>query len=191
MVRRALLLPALLAGLAAAGQESAPAPAPGLLRGSAAISPGFMTQHAITNIYLVGRAELFTDARVSFRGEALWYVGAQQRHPLLTANSQLAAGPFYHWVHGRLDLALGFEPGISLTRPRAAGEGDALGAPPLRVVPSIALCGGLTFSVWEYFQFFVDARYAHGRYTGPRSGAIGLDEVILGAGLGWQLRLHK
>ncbi len=185
-----LLLIAVAQGLHATAQETAPSPLPWLLRGSGAISPGFMTRHPITNIYLVGKAELFTDARMSFRGELLWYVDAQQETPLLDQNHQIAAGPFYHWVSGRLDLALGFEPGLSFTRPRQGSIAPEQVAP-VRVLPSIALCSGLTFSVWEYFQFFVDARYVHGRYTGAYSEAIALDEVILVAGLGWQLRLRK
>ncbi|WKZ67529.1 MAG: hypothetical protein QY325_06290 [Flavobacteriales bacterium] len=190
MVRRMLLLIAVAQGLHAAAQETAPAPSPWLLRGSGAISPGFMSQHPITNIYLVGKAELFTDARMSFRGELLWYVDAQQQTPLLDQNHQIAAGPFYHWVVGRLDLALGFEPGLSFTRPR-----QGIFAPeevaPVRAIPNIALCSGLTFSVWEYFQFFIDARYIHGNYTGPYSAAVPLDEFVVGAGLGWQVRLKK
>lgn len=191
MVRHAVLLLALAHALHAGAQESVPAPVPWLLRGSGAISPGFMTRHAITNIYLAGKAELFTDARMSFRGEVLWYVDAQQETPLLEVNHQLAAGPFRHWVKGRLDMALGFEPGISITKPRGTAPGMESPAPPLRVMPNAALCAGLTLSVWEYFQFFVDARYVHGRYTGPYTSGIGLDEVILGAGLGWQLRLKR
>lgn len=190
MVRNALLLLSLAVLLPARAQDDWPATAPLLVRGSIAISPGFMTEHPVTNIYVGGKLEVFTDERMSLRGETLWYIGAQQETPLLGQNSQVAFGPFYHWTVGHLDIGLGIEPGISLTRPELVVD-TAWRTPATRVTPNIALCGGLTYSVWKYFQFFVDVRYVHGRYTGPYTAPIGLDETILGAGLGWQFYGHK
>lgn len=190
MVRRCLTTMCAAATLVCPAQEQTPYIGGGLLRGSAAISPGFLLNAPVTNIYVNGKVEYFVEERISFRGEGFWYVDSQQDDSPIARNSQLAFGPFYHWVHGRLDLALGMEAGISLAQPAipviATYDPDLL-----RVLPNVAACAGLTFAVWDYFHFFLDARYVHARYTGSNAGTIPLDEVIVSGGLGWQLRLKK
>ncbi len=189
VIRTLLAMAVLLQGPVLRAQDEVPVAEPLLLRGSVAISPGFMLRQPVTNIYVAGKLELFADDRISLRGEGLWYIGDQGDVGLLEQNSQIAFGPFVHLTHGRLDVALGVEPGVTLTRPTR--DSLHVEAAPLRVMPSMALCAGLTFVVWDYFQFFVDARYTHARYTGPYSAAIPLDEVVLGAGLGWQLPVKR
>lgn len=189
MVSRITLTILLLAAFRTQAQDEAPVAEPMLVRGSVAISPGFMTQRPLTNIYVVGKLEVFADERISWRGEGLWYIGNQQDSPLLEQNSQITFGPFVHFTHKRLDFALGIEPGVALTRPGM--DSTFLEPAPLRVIPNMALCGGLTFAVWDYFQFFIDARYTHANYTGPYSNLIPLDEVVLGAGLGWQVPVKR
>jgi hypothetical protein len=188
MVRHLLIGVAMVAASAAMAQDTAYYRGAGLLRASGAISPGFMLDAPVTNIYVNGKLEYFLEDRISFRGEGFWYVDSQQDPALMDQNSQITFGPFYHHGQGRADLALGFEAGLSLAKP-ASLEGWPQ-ADPLRVVPSIALCAGFTYTIWDYFHFFVDARYVHARYTGSSAGTIPLDEVILSGGLGWQLRLR-
>lgn len=179
-------------------QESIPFTGAGLLRASGSISPGFLLDPGTTNIYLGGKLEYFTGDRVSFRGEGLWYMGSQQNPALLEQNSQISFGPFLHVVDRRLDLSAGVEAGISLVHPANVWPPvlEAPGSPrpdpaPLRVVPQAGVCASLSYAVWDYFHFFVDARYVHARYNGTPNGSIPLDETVLGAGLGWQLRLKK
>lgn len=190
MVRNGLMTLCMLLMLLCPAQEEPPFIGKGLLRGSGAISPGFLLDASTTSIYVNGKLEYFVEDRISFRGEGFWYVDSQQEDSPIARNSQVAFGPFYHWIHGRLDLALGMEAGISLTQPGipviAIHEPD-----PLRVLPNVAACAGLTFAVWDYFHFFLDARYVHARYTGSHSGILPLDEVIISGGLGWQFLLKR
>ncbi len=175
-------------------QEPVPYTGPGLLRASGTISPGFLLKQGTTNIYFGGKLEYFTDDKLSFRGEGLWYAGSQQKPAPLLQNSQLSFGPFLHSVHGRLDLSAGVEAGISLVHPadvwirtmEAPDQPYADPAPP-RAVPQASLCASLNYAVWDYLHFFVDVRLVHAVYNGSPEGALPLDEVILGAGLGWQL----
>lgn len=189
MVSRITMATLMLAAIRVQAQDDVPVAEPLLVRGSIAISPGFMMQRPVTNIYVVGKLEVFADERISWRGEGLWYIGNQQDSPLLKQNSQITFGPFLHFTHKRLDVALGIEPGVALTQPGM--DSAYLEQAPLRAIPNVALCGGLTFAVWDYFQFFIDARYTHANYTGPYSTAIPLDEVVLGAGLGWQIPVKR
>ena len=161
----------------------------GLLRGSAAISPGFMVKEQASNFYLSGKLEYFIDPRISLRGESFWFRGSSDEPALLGQNSQLAFGPFYHFAKGRSDLAFGFEPGVSFVQP--ARPIALINEEPLRVVPNVSLCVGYTFTVWEYFHFFLDARYVHASYPGAIGGPIPLDEVIIGGGLGFQMHVSR
>lgn len=189
MVKRGLPCLLLCATLACSAQDNAPYVGAGLLRGSGAISPGLLLEAPVTNIYLNGKLEYFAEDRISFRGEVFWYRDSQQAEPLLARNSQLAFGPFYHFVSGRLDAAIGIEPGVSFVQPARPVLQEA--ADPLRMVPNASLCAGLTYNVWDYFHFFLDARYVHASYPGSATGAIPLDEVIVSGGLGWQFRLKQ
>lgn len=189
MVKQAFHIALIACALSGAAQDTTPFIGKGLLRGSGAISPGFMMDASGTNIYLNGKLEYFAEDRLSFRGEGFWYQGSQQDDPLLARNNQITFGPFYHFVHGRLDASVGFEPGISIVQPGRPVLQETVD--PLRVVPSASLCVGLTYTVWDYFHFFLDARYVHASYPGSATGTIPLDEVIVSGGLGWQFRVKR
>ncbi len=178
----------LCCALSCRAQESEPSNTAGLVRISAAVSPGFQLNAPSTNIYLNGRLEYFPESRISFLGEVYWYRGSQQRTALMARNDQVVVGPFYHWVHGRIDLALGMEAGISFARSEQTEPPHPEGSDPLRVIPNIALCGALTYTIWDHFHFFLDARLVHAKYTGAANGTIPLDEVTVGGGLGWHFR---
>ncbi len=186
MVKHVLFLLLLPVPSTIVAQDSACFRGTGLLRASATISPGFMLHAPITNLYVNGRIEYFTNERTSFRGDSFWYIDAQQQKALLTQNSQFAFGPFYHVGSGRLDLALGFEAGLSLARPA-----DAETPMPMRAQPNVAFCTGLTWTIWDHFHLFADARYVHDRYTGALEGTVPLHEFIVSGGLGFQLRTKK
>ena len=81
------------------------------------------------------------------------------------------------------------EAGINLAWPAGAEVAVEQNAPQL--VPSASLCAHFTWAVWDYFHFFADTRYVHARYTGSCDGALPLDEIIVGGGLGFQFRLKK
>lgn len=188
MVVRSLAGVLVCAALIGRAQDSVPFTGAGLVRVSAAISPGLSLNAPITNIYLNGRLEYFSEDRISCRGEVFWYRGNQEHTASMERNDQVAVGPFYHWVHDRLDLALGMEAGVSFARPAQPEASESADPDPIRVIPNAALCAGLTYTVWDHFHFFLDARLVHARYIGSVSGTIPLDEVIMGGGLGWQFR---
>jgi hypothetical protein len=129
----------------------------GLLLGSASIAPGFMLHRQATNIYLCGHLEYYLEERISVRGRVARYMDAQGPMPALDRNDQLAFGPRYHFGRERLDLHIGVETGLSLTRPFAAAAEPL--QEPLRALPTFALGAGLTWFVWDHFHFFADMRY--------------------------------
>ena len=189
MVRTLTALAVLLAHTGLVAQEARPWTERGLLRGSASICPGIPVNGEGTNIYVGGRLEYFLEDVVSIRGEGFWYIDNQQQDAFLAQNSQITFGPFYHIIKDRVDLAFGFEPGLSFVQPSPTENGAW--TDPLRAVPNVALCTGLTYAVWDYFHCFVDARYVHSVYPGSVEGNLLLDEFIFGAGLGFHLHTRK
>jgi hypothetical protein len=163
----------------------------GLLRSSATISPGFMLNASVTNLYVSGKLEYFIEDRISVRGSALWLARTPEQR-VVEQNDQLSFGPSYHFVKGRMDVGLGMEAGINFSRPARTIVRIREGNDPMRVAPSASLCANFTWAVWDYVHFFVDARYVHARYTGSHNnGTVPLDEIIVGGGLGWQFRVKK
>lgn len=155
----------------------------GLLKLTATICPALLLDAGTTNIHLCGATEYFVEDRISFKGETFRYLDGQQKDAPLQQNSQLSFGPQFHHLKGRLDLSAGFAPGLSLSRPNTTAE---VAAPPLKLLPNVSVSGGVTFYVWDYMHFFLNARYVHARYPGMPARPLALDEVMLYGGLGWQ-----
>jgi hypothetical protein len=189
MVRTAIIvlyLPLLVARVHAQAEQ--PFPRAGLLKFTATICPALLIDAGTTNIHVGGGAEYFAEDRISFKGETFWFLDGQQKDAPLQQNSQLSFGPQFHHMTGRLDLSAGFAPGLSLSRPNTTAE---VAAPPLKLLPNVSISGGVTFYVWDYMHFFLNARYVHARYTSMPAGPVALDELVLYGGLGWQFRLKS
>lgn len=161
----------------------------GLLKATATISPGFMLNHPITNIYVSGELEYFLQNKVSVRGDGLWYRDSQESIPLLNQNSLVYFGALYHFSKKKHDLFIGLQPGFSISQPN---DTDTAGIQyTIRINPSISLIAGYTFYVWDYCNFFINARYHKTQHIAISTGVLNLDELILSAGLGFQLHTRK
>lgn len=181
MVRHLAALALGLHACAASAQSPLPWAGKGTVRAAATFSYGYLVRDRRDDSnYLSGKLEVFVEDRVSLRGEAFWFTGGSHRQDLFHGNSLLAAGPCWNWQIGRLNPAIGFQPGISIAR-----ASDLAG--PARALPNASLCAGLTYTVWDHFHFFADARYLHARFPGLPSGDD-ISEFIWGAGLGLHIR---
>lgn len=159
----------------------------GLFRSSMTISPSFMTEHKLSNLYLHGFAELFPEKNISFRGDSYLFLGSQQKNDsLLNQNSHLLYGFAIHHTNGLNDFYCGIEPGVSYTQP-----GNEL---PAKICPTLSVFAGYTFSVWKYFNFYAGVRVLNTRYIDyikSSSGILPLNEILFSAGLGFQIPLKK
>jgi hypothetical protein len=160
----------------------------GLITATGTITPGFLLQQPITNIYLSGHLEWFAEERISFRGRGSWFVDSQQDPALLRRNDQVSAGAYYHFGKDRLDIHAGLEPGISFAQLNAIPETTLR---PVTVVPTVSLGGGVTFFIWDHFHFFAGMRYLRSALHGTPSGTLRLDELQISGGLGFQLKTGK
>jgi len=180
-------------------QDSNPFIAQGLLKGTATISPAFMLNHPIENIYINGELEYFTEKNISVRGDSYWFLSSQQKPSLLNQNSFIVAGALYHFPKKNFDYFIGFQPGVSLVQPYVvyvhAGPGTLINWVDIpdqtKVCPTISAITGITYYVGDYFNFFLNVRYTKSRYFGYDSGELNLDQLILSGGLGFNIQTKK
>ncbi len=81
-----------------------------------------------------------------------------------------------HFLDGRLDPWVGFQPGLALTR---AVDG------PARVSPVASVAVGSNFLVSSLFHFFVEGRQMLGRHLTDEVATVSLNEARLSFGLGF------
>lgn len=189
MVRYALIMVLVVGGLTLHAQEDYIRP--GLLKATATIAPSTMLNRSVSNIYINGFIEYHLDDHLSLRGESYFFVDGKSK----TATDNLFVhqamrtyfGAFYHVNRNNWDAHLGFEPGLTLMRPLNTVTND----PQLQACPSFAIHAGTTYYVWKYFNFFLDVAYVKSSYRGLDGGSAKTDELIMSAGLGFQINTKK
>jgi hypothetical protein len=185
MVRFFVLAVVFSLGPVAFGQDSYIQP--GLLKASASIAPSKMLNRSVDNIYLSGFLEYHLDKKLSLRGDTYWFVDGQAAKvtdETLSGASRTYFGVFYHLNKNNWDNYLGMQSGISLLRFSAI-------SPKVSVSPSFALTAGTSFFVWKYFHFFANLTYVNSSARGIQGGSRRADELILSAGLGFQINTKK
>jgi hypothetical protein len=185
MVRLFILAILILMGSVAYNQDSYIQP--GLLKASATIAPSKMLNRSVDNIYLSGFLEYHLDKKLSLRGDTYWYVDGQAAKvtdETLSGASRTYFGMFYHANKKNWDNYLGFQSGISLLKFSAISA-------KLSISPSFALTAGTTFYVWKYFHFFANLTYVNSTAHGIPGGSRRADELIVSAGLGFQVGNRK
>ena len=171
----------------------------GLLKATATISPAFMLQQSVENIYINGESEYFIENRISVRGDLYWFLGSQKKPSLLNQNSFIVSGALYHFPKRNLDYFIGFQPGISFVQPNIiyvhAGPGTLINwvdiPSPSKVCPTISAITGITYYVGDYFNFFLNIRYTKARYFGGGQDVLNLDQLIISGGLGFDIDTKK
>jgi len=204
MVRNCLAGFLLLCGASLCAQEEPAFSYKSMLKGSATLAPGFMLAQAQNNIYVHGHLEYFPEEKVSLRGEAFWFTGAQQKPQLLNENSSFLFGGLYHFHKKRFDYFIGLQTGASFTKPNDTYDTiPGIGPQTLpgvytykvsykiKVLPLVSPVTGISFYPGKYVNFFLELRYVNGRYFGYNSGRLSMDEIRISAGLGFQIHTRK
>ncbi|MEY3237957.1 MAG: hypothetical protein RI883_2058 [Bacteroidota bacterium] len=164
---------------------------PGLLKATATIAPSTMLNRSVQNIYISGFLEYHLDKKLSLRGETFVFVDGQSKNAtnntFVEKGMRTYFGAFYHFNKNNWDQYIGFQPGVALMKPLSSIDPNA----PLQLSPSFAAHVGSTYYVWKYFNFYVDLAYVHSSYRGLAVGTQKTDELILSAGLGFQIQTKK
>lgn len=164
---------------------------PGLLKATATIAPSTMLNRDVSNIYISGFLEYHLDKKLSLRGESFMFIDGKSKNAtnnlFVGQGMRTYFGVFYHFNKKNWDQYIGFQPGLTLMKPLETIELDA----PFQACPSFAIHAGSTYFVWKYFNFFVDVAYVHSSYRGLATGTAKTDELILSAGLGFQIQTKR
>ena len=164
---------------------------PGLLKATGPIAPSTMLNRSVQNIYLSGFLEYYLDRKLSLRGETFVFVDGKSKtvtnNLFIKEGMRTYFGAFYHFNKNNWDQYIGFQPGVALIKPLDSVEPNG----PLQLSPSFAAHIGSTYYVWKYFNFYVDLAYVHSSYRGLTIGTQKTDELILSAGLGFQIQTKK
>jgi len=163
----------------------------GLLKTSLTISPGYLLQRNCNNIYLNGESEYFAEDRISLRGDAFFYSGSQTKPELMDINHHVLFGVFYHFPCKQFDFYSGIQPGITIARPLPPFSYLDYVYPETKALPTLSVMTGVTFYLFDYFNFFANVRYIHAKYLAVYYGPIPLDELTISAGLGLQIQTKR
>lgn len=159
---------------------------PGMIKASATIAPSKMLNRDIQNIYLNGFLAYQLDEHLSLRGESFFLIKDALNKDLDNSyNGAMCTyfGAFYHSTKGNWDSFFGFQPGLAVVQMK-----DYSGA---TFNPSFALKLGTSYYVWKYFHFFVDLTYTNTTVRRAQANSVRTDELILSAGLGFQINTRK
>ena len=144
------------------------------LEASATIAPSWMLNRNESNYYINGYLEYHLSEHFSLRGDTYFFVDSDRESSLFSNASRTYFGVFAHSQRKNWDRYIGFQPGTHLS-----------------VMPSFALTAGTSLYVWKYFNFFANLTYVNSKLSGIAGGPLRTDELILTAGLGFQVNCSK
>jgi hypothetical protein len=163
---------------------------PGLIKASATISPSRMLQNRANSINLSGFLEYVADKKYSFRGDVIQFIDAGYSSKSLIEpifQNRLFFGTFRHFGKQNLKFYTGLQMGTTVTTyNQSFYTGNRT-----HVAPSFAVKSGVSYYVWKYFHFFADLTYVNSTLRGTSFGSHKMDELILSAGLGFQINIKK
>ena len=161
---------------------------PGLLRAQMTISPSYMFADKHSYFYLHGNLEGFLNKKISFVGEAYYYLGDQTaNNSKYDYNHSIFFGFSRHFTKKNNDLYVGLQPGVSLTKLNA--NENNLTSTSVGVNPLFSTVVGYNFFVNKVFHFFIQTRFLTGEHNYDIHQT--LSEFRFSAGLGFNLNMLK
>ncbi len=156
----------------------------GILAGVGTVGVGEMPTHNISNLYVTGNLEYYTEKNVSVRGDGYFFVNSTEQNSPLKQNSSVYFGGFYHFrTHSGFDPLIGLQPGAAFARTNdsAYGKTDA-GA----ISPLFSIVGGFNFFGEKWFHIQANIRYTVGQESTQQS-QFNLTEWSFNFGLGFNI----
>lgn len=188
MVKRFLLTAVLFIALQSYAQQNEFVLS-SLLKANLSFAQSFMLQQPNQNVYLNGHLEYFSSPKISFRGDAFWYIDSRQNSPIFNQNYLIQFGAIYHKQLTINDFYIGLQPGFSLTMPYTSENQQNKSV--LRLMPNLNILAGYTLFFSKYCNFNIGINYIFSRYRGTKNGSLKLDELMITGGLGFHLKIRK
>ncbi|HWY99154.1 MAG TPA: hypothetical protein VNY36_08720 [Bacteroidia bacterium] len=159
----------------------------GLLSATGTFAIGAMPENNITNAYLTGNIEYYTDDKISIRGDGYFFLNSLTQNSILKKNEAEYFGAFYHFhTSSNFDPLIGIQPGLSYTQMLTADS--TLDKATLCPLASVVL--GFNFFGEKYFHIQVNVRYTIGEHLTEQDGN-NISELSFNFGLGWNFDLIK
>lgn len=148
------------------------------------LSPSYQFAMKESFFYLHGNLENYVRKNVSLIGEGYYFLGASSAvKSRLENNSSVFLGASFHKIKNASDVYFGVQPGLAFTQVQRM---EAVKSTQMGVVPLVSLVAGYNYYFSKYCHFFVHGRFITGEHL--HNEAIGLSEVRVSAGLGFQIR---
>jgi len=181
-VRLAFMVLMLCVGFAY-GQSDSAIVRKGLLSAAGSFAFGTMPENNISNAYLTGNIEYYTDQKISVRGDLYYFLNSLTQNSPLKKNDALYYGAFYHFSHSHFDPNIGLEPGISYTQMMVDGNPDVA-----TICPFFSAVAGFNFFGEKWFHIQVNVRYTVGEHL-TVADETNISEVSFNFGLGFNLNV--
>lgn len=164
------------------------------------ISPAYMfSKGGLWNSYFHASLEWCFDNRVSIGADGSYFFSTQGDYKPLKMNHSLLLGAFYHFpVKNKADFYCGIQPGIALVQQNTYTYQNAytykdstISHTRIKATPLITCSIGASYFFWKYMHLFAGLKYTHGTFVSQYGSSIPLDELMISAGLGFQLQFTK
>ena len=171
----------------------------GLLRAQSTIATGAMFDPQLSNIYLHGSLEYYTDPSLSIRGDSYYFLKTlgDGYSIYFEKNHSTFAGASYHFkTNGNLDPYFAFQPGVAASQVNYDVCPDSMlcyiGSTNSKLTLSPLLSGVLGFNYYapKIFHLFLEARYVQGKHL-SEAGSVSLNELKFSFGLGFNINVKK
>ncbi|MEZ5173072.1 MAG: hypothetical protein R2850_06115 [Bacteroidia bacterium] len=159
----------------------------GLVKTELTISPAKMLASNHANFYMHGSLDIYLSSKYSFSSSTYFYLGELNSElTLFEQNHSIFYGISRHFVKGKSDAYISFQPGFALTQLQ---NNDLIVFAKIKretaINPMASIAAGYNFFVAGIFHFFTELRFVAGNHnTNIRTS---LSEIRFSAGLGFNI----
>ncbi|MFN7014471.1 MAG: hypothetical protein ACK4ON_09410 [Bacteroidia bacterium] len=157
----------------------------GLVRATLTFATGYMPRQKINNLYLTGNIEYYSDAKISFRGDGMYFFNSMNQDKTLKQNHSFYGGAAWHFAKGNFDPFIGLQTGASITQTGRLYQNAP--ASETAVNPLISPIGGFNYYASKWFHLFINTRYNIGNHLSA-DAVMPLHEISFSFGLGFNVK---
>jgi hypothetical protein len=156
----------------------------GLVRTTLTFATGFMPKQKFNNLYLTGNIEYYSDSKISFRGDDMYFFNSMNQDKTLKQNHSLYGGAAYHFPNKNFDPFVGLQTGLAISQLGSLYQDS----PKTEIAynPLISRIVVFNFYAQKWFHLFVNARYNFGKHLAS-DAIMPLNELSFSFGLGFNI----
>jgi hypothetical protein len=163
-----------------------------LICARASIGTGSMFHYPVTNVYLSGNVEYFSDELVSFRANVDYLEGSLAGNHFFKNNISSFAGVGMHFTtEEKFDPYIAIQPGAAfITSYYSLPDGGKYTGNP-SITPLLSASAGFNYFASRYFHLFLNGQFVYGQHIPQSSERNRLEEIRITFGLGFNIQTRK